>query len=138
VIRVFQLADHIRYYRKKMGLTQEELARKLNVSRPMLSKWENGTSVPDLEAVVKLSELFGVSIDRLLGKEEAKGDMLLELKEHYHLDEETDKALLEVIRYLTVRKEMKRVLFQLTQLSPGKRKAVEKIMTVIVDKMAKI
>lgn len=121
-----------------MGLTQEELARKLNVSRPMLSKWENGTSVPDLEAVVKLSELFGVSIDRLLGKEEAKGDMLLELKEHYHLDEETDKALLEVIRYLTARKEMKRVLFQLTQLSPGKRKAVEEIMTVIVDKMAKI
>lgn len=138
MIRVFQLADHIRYYRKKMGLTQEELARKIKVSRPMLSKWENGTSVPDLEAVVKLSELFGVSIDRLLGKEEAKGDMLLELKEHYHLDEETDKALLEVIRYLTVRKEMKRVLFQLTQLSPGKRKAVEEIMTVIVDKMAKI
>lgn len=122
-----------------MGLTQEELAKRLNVSRPMLSKWENGTSVPDLEAVIKLSNLFGVSIDLLLGKPVAEQNILMEIRERYQLGEEvTDTALWEVIRYLTARKEMKKVLFQLTQLSPSKRKVAEEIIKVVIDKMGKI
>lgn len=53
-------------------MTQEQLAEKLNISRQALSKWENGTSLPDIESVVRISTLFQISLDELLYKEEAK------------------------------------------------------------------
>ncbi len=52
--------------RKQRGLTQEELAEKIGVSRQSISKWESKVSFPDLEKIVKLSEVFNVSIDYLL------------------------------------------------------------------------
>ncbi len=56
--------------RKKKGLSQEELASKLNVSRQTLSKWELGESTPDMEKLVLLSDYFHLSLDELvLGKE---------------------------------------------------------------------
>lgn len=57
--------------RKQKGLSQEELAGRLNVSRQTVSKWEIGDSTPDMEKLVAMSELFDVSLDMLvLGKEE--------------------------------------------------------------------
>ena len=49
--------------RRKQGLSQEGLAEKLNCSRQVISKWENGMTTPDAEMLQKYSELFGVSID---------------------------------------------------------------------------
>lgn len=60
------LADKIMEERKKNGWSQEELAQKLGVSRQAVSKWESAGAVPDLQKVMQLSELFGVSIDYLL------------------------------------------------------------------------
>ena len=60
------LADKIITLRKKAGWSQEELAEKLDVSRQAVSKWEAAQSVPDLDKILKLSELFGVSTDALL------------------------------------------------------------------------
>ncbi len=55
--------------RKKKGLSQEELAGKLNVSRQTVSKWELGDSTPDMEKLIALSDLFEISLDELvLGK----------------------------------------------------------------------
>ncbi len=67
-----QLGKKIKQLRKLSGMTQEQLAEKLNVSRQALSKWENGTSMPDIESVVRISTLFQISLDELLYKEEAK------------------------------------------------------------------
>jgi len=55
--------------RKKNGWSQEELAEKMNVSRQAVSKWEGGQSVPDLEKLLQLSSLFGVTTDYLLKDE---------------------------------------------------------------------
>ncbi len=55
--------------RKQHGLSQEALAEKLNVSRQSVSKWENGSSMPETEKLIAISELFGVSLDLLIGKE---------------------------------------------------------------------
>lgn len=60
------LADKIILLRKKAGLTQEELAELLEVSRQSISKWENGTSIPDMEKIIRLSDVFHVSTDALL------------------------------------------------------------------------
>ena len=65
------LADKIIALRKKEGLSQEELADKLGVSRQSVSKWEMAQSTPDLNRILKMSELFGVSTDYLL-KEDAE------------------------------------------------------------------
>lgn len=63
------LADKIIRLRKKYGLTQEELADKMNVSRQAVSKWESAQTIPDLEKILQLGQLFGVTTDYLLKDE---------------------------------------------------------------------
>lgn len=63
------LADKIIQLRKKAGWSQEELADKMNVSRQSVSKWEGALSMPDLDKIIKLGNIFGVSIDYLLKEE---------------------------------------------------------------------
>lgn len=75
------LADKIAELRKKNGWSQEELAGRLSVSRQSVSKWESAASVPDLDKILKLSEIFGVSTDYLLKdseEPEEREDGLLE------------------------------------------------------------
>lgn len=60
------LADKIIRLRKKNGWSQEELADKMNVSRQAVSKWESAQSIPDLEKILQLGVLFGVTTDYLL------------------------------------------------------------------------
>lgn len=63
------LADKITNERKKNGWSQEELAEMLSVSRQSVSKWESAQAVPDLQKILKLAEIFGVSTDYLLKDE---------------------------------------------------------------------
>lgn len=63
------LADKIVQLRKKNGWSQEELAAQLNVSRQAVSKWEGAQSVPDLDRILQMSALFGVTTDYLLKDE---------------------------------------------------------------------
>lgn len=63
------LADKIVSLRKKAGWSQEDLAEKLGVTRQSVSKWEGAQSVPDMDKVVQMSRLFGVSTDFLLKDE---------------------------------------------------------------------
>ena len=67
------LADKIMNLRKKAGWSQEELAEQLNVTRQSVSKWEGARAVPDMEKVVQMSRIFGVSTDYLL-KDEIEED----------------------------------------------------------------
>ena len=60
------LSDKIILLRKKSNLTQEELAEKLGVSRQSVSKWEMGNSIPDINKIIQLSNVFGVKTDYLL------------------------------------------------------------------------
>ena len=64
------LSDNIQKYRKQKGWSQEELAVRLNVVRQTISKWERGTSVPDADMLIQLSDLLGVSVSTRLGIEE--------------------------------------------------------------------
>ncbi len=63
------LADKIAMLRKQNGWSQENLAEQLHVSRQSVSKWESGSSIPDLDKIVKMSSIFGVSTDFLLKDE---------------------------------------------------------------------
>ena len=54
--------------RKEKGFTQEDIADKINISPQAVSKWENDISSPDIQTLIKLSDIFEVSLDDLLGK----------------------------------------------------------------------
>ena len=61
-----KLSDKLRMLRKDAGLSQERLAEKLNVSRQAVTKWESGAGLPDIDNIVAISQLFGISTDDLL------------------------------------------------------------------------
>lgn len=61
------LCETIYRLRTEKNMSQRDLADALNVSRQSVSKWENGNAVPDLEKLIRMSELFGVTLDELVG-----------------------------------------------------------------------
>lgn len=61
-----KLEEKIVLLRKQKGWSQEELAEQLDVSRQAVSKWESGQATPDVDKILKLSQIFGVSTDMLL------------------------------------------------------------------------
>ena len=63
------LSENIKFYRKTMGLTQEELANKLNGRKSLISNYENGYSTPDILMLIKLADIFQVSLDELVGRQ---------------------------------------------------------------------
>ena len=64
-----KLNDTICFYRKKQGLTQEDLAKKLGVTNQSVSKWESAQCCPDISLLPKLADIFEISIDELFGNE---------------------------------------------------------------------
>ena len=66
------IGDRIKYLRKQANLTQSQLAERLNLSQATIASWENGTRRPDLDLLPVLAETFGVSVDELLGREDAE------------------------------------------------------------------
>ena len=77
------LKENIKTLRKAKGLSQEELAIKLNVVRQTISKWEQGLSVPDAEMLIKLAEVLDTNVSTLLGEKitESKVDDLKAISE---------------------------------------------------------
>ena len=64
-----RIARNLVYYRKASGLTQAELAQKINYSDKSVSKWESANGVPDIYILIKLAELYGVTVNDLIGEE---------------------------------------------------------------------
>lgn len=64
-----RLSENIAFMRKKAGITQDELATFLGVTKASVSKWENGQSMPDILLLPELATYFDVSVDELLGYE---------------------------------------------------------------------
>ncbi len=72
------MENNIQAYRKKLGLSQEELGERLFVSRQTVSQWETGQTQPTLDNLIRLREIFGVSIDELMGVAEPECETLPE------------------------------------------------------------
>jgi transcriptional regulator with XRE-family HTH domain len=63
------LGNRIKTEREKLNMSQDDLAQKMDISRQAISKWETGNSYPDIEKILRLSEIFNLSLDELV-----KGD----------------------------------------------------------------
>lgn len=71
------LGEKIYELRTQHNLSQGDLANELNVSRQSISKWENGNSTPDLEKIIKLAEIFNISLDELIKNEERPAPVII-------------------------------------------------------------
>ena len=83
-------AEKLKSIRKKAGLSQEQLAEKLGVSRQAVTKWETETGIPDIENMMAISALFDISIDELLSNERGmkkSNEYLFESVTEYDIDE---------------------------------------------------
>ena len=84
------LAEKLKSIRKQAGMSQEQLAEKLGVSRQAVTKWETNAGIPDIENVMALSALFDISMDELLSNEKGTKkptDYLFESITEYDIDE---------------------------------------------------
>ncbi|MBQ6430254.1 MAG: helix-turn-helix transcriptional regulator [Oscillospiraceae bacterium] len=75
------LGDRIKYHRKRLGMTQEQLAERMRVSAQAVSKWENNLSCPDISVLPELAGVFGISVDELLGRGAAREAEIVEPEE---------------------------------------------------------
>ena len=97
----------IKEFREELQFTQKELAEKIGNVQRNVSNWENGTSEPDLDTIVKLAEVFDITIDELfgretplLGRQQATGIEFSILKSVRQLTEAQKYALMQFLREL--------------------------------------
>ena len=72
--------ENLKYLRKGANLTQEQLAEKLNVSRQAVTKWESGQSMPDIQNLKQMADMFGVSMDNLVRDVKEKKESVMQKK----------------------------------------------------------
>lgn len=68
-MKELKIAYNIRFFRKANILTQEELSKQLGGSKNLVSNYENGISTPDIYTLVKLADIFDITLDELVGRE---------------------------------------------------------------------
>ncbi len=81
-----EIGKKIHQFRKLSGISQEQLAEKLNVSRQTISKWETGATLPDIQSIVKFCNIFQVTLN----------DLLLDEKNTNHTDQITLQDLIQI------------------------------------------
>lgn len=72
--KMIYLAENLKHYRKRLGMTQEDVAQAMFVSPQSVSKWERGETTPDIELLPALARLMEVSVDALLGVDRIHAD----------------------------------------------------------------
>lgn len=87
------IADTIKSLRQRSGLTQSDLAKKLNITRSSVNAWEMGISIPSTQYVVELAQIFKVSADYILG---ISRDNIINIAS---LTEEQTKIIFSLIKY---------------------------------------
>jgi transcriptional regulator with XRE-family HTH domain len=86
-----ELAGQIKKYRADLELSQEALAEKIYVSRQTISNWETEKSYPDINSLIRMSEIFGITVDKLL-----KGDAE-EIKQMIRKEDQNELNRLSII-----------------------------------------
>jgi len=129
-----QIAYNIKFFRDQCGWTQKELAEQIMLSRSVVAKWENHSATPDIESLIKLSNVFNISIDHLVGNYSFQNDMLKEFKRIYSSKaKDFDEEVVELVEYLMTYPDFKDQVYRLKNLSIKKQLSIHKIFSILVD-----
>jgi transcriptional regulator with XRE-family HTH domain len=132
---MMDLGERLKYLRKQQRWTQEQLAQYLNISRSQISKWENGDLLPDVQSLEKLSNLYNVSVDFLIGKHSSKKELLREVRRWYQADDISEK-MIRIIDYLKQNPDIEEAIYSLAQLPNKKRKHAEAMISTIIKEFS--
>lgn len=97
-----KIGKYIKFLREKNNLTQEELAKKVPVTRDAVSKWETGRKIADIETLIILSNIFDVSIENLLSGEESDNAVVNLYKDNIKLHKKVGILLLVTILIIII------------------------------------
>lgn len=82
------IKEKIKKARMKAGLTQKQVAEKLNILQPQYARWENGTRTPKNDTLEKLAEIFNTTTDALKGRDDGLEDIITTLRQYNPTEEE--------------------------------------------------
>lgn len=134
-----KIGYNIKIFREQNGLTQEQLAVKINHSRSTIAKWENNTSVPDIESLIKLSDFFKVTLDQMTGRHSYEDDLIRDFKRIYQLDTYTyDKNFIELIEYTMTHSQFKEDVLRLKSLPIKQQKYIHETLAFLITQQKKL
>lgn len=100
------LGERLKFLRQQTNKTQQQIADKLGITRAAYSHFENDRNQPDSDTIVRLAELFEVSTDYLLGRDEKKPVQDPNLLVAAHIDDDvSDEDMEDILRYIEYRKK---------------------------------
>ncbi|MDY0406871.1 helix-turn-helix domain-containing protein [Virgibacillus sp. 179-BFC.A HS] len=132
------ISYYIKFFRERRGWSQQELADQLHISRAVVSKWETGTVKPGIVALEKLSNLFGVPIDHILGRHYLRDVLLEDYKQIYSTDgRDFDQEAALLLDYLMAHPSEKELLRRYLHLPGNKQEIVFETMKKLIEQLEK-
>lgn len=129
-----QIADNIKSLRKQYEWTQQELSFKLNVSRSVITKWENNILIPDIPSLVELSHVFNVSLDHLVGSRTHHRELLKDFKRTYESKSKPfDEDVMEIMEYILTHPDLKNQLYRIKSMPRKKQDLIHSFIKNIID-----
>ncbi|WP_164219846.1 helix-turn-helix transcriptional regulator [Virgibacillus sp. YIM 98842] len=129
-----QLSYNIKFFRDQLGLTQQELADKLNISRSNVAKWESDKALPDAASLINLSKLFDVSVDHLTGNHAFREDLLKEFKRIYSSESLSfEEEAVDLMAYIMTHPDFKEDIYRLKNLPMKKQLSIHKLFRNMLD-----
>ncbi|WP_158234724.1 helix-turn-helix domain-containing protein [Lentibacillus sediminis] len=134
-----QIAQNIKFFREQYNWTQQELADRLQMSRSVITKWENNHLIPDTEALIKLSEVFQITLDQLVGKAVYQEDLLKEFKRIYSSDSmDFEEEVVSLVEYLMKHPHFKEQIYRLSRMSVKKQLNLHSMFAGMIDHYEKL
>ena len=134
-----RLAKNIRFFRERYNLTQQQLADQLQLSRSVVAKWENELATPDIQSLLKLSRLFDVSLDHLVGNNAYRDDLLKEFKRMYESDDQPlETEIIELVEYLMINPSFKKTIQRIKSLPTRKQNSIQNLIDALLNEYEKI
>lgn len=140
-MEIHKLAANIKYYRTNQNWTQQQLADKLKISRSVIAKWENGDVLPDLPAIIKLSQIFSQSIDNLLGHNKHADQLLSDFQQFYQTNSEheqtIDETFLDLISFFIKNPQYRDQFVQISKMPIKHQKAIQRMIATMINEIDK-
>ncbi|WP_284141569.1 MULTISPECIES: helix-turn-helix transcriptional regulator [unclassified Virgibacillus] len=134
-----KLAYHIKYLREQHHWSQQELADKLHISRSVVTKWETNAVTPDVSKLMKLCDLFDVTLDHLVGRHSFRDDLLKDFKRIYSSESKAfDEEVVELVEYLMQHPQFRNEIYRLQGLSFKKQQAVHDLFGKLIDQFERL
>ncbi|MCF3943618.1 helix-turn-helix domain-containing protein [Oceanobacillus alkalisoli] len=134
-----QIAYNIKFLREQKNWTQQKLADQLMISRSTVTKWENSQLTPDIQSLIKLSSVFDITLDNLVGNYTHHKELMKEFKRIYRSKSiEFDDEAVELVEYMMKFPELKEQVYRLQQLSIKKQMSIQKLLRSLIDQYEQI